>query len=244
MQITAIKTHKIQPKESLEKIIDQYIPDLPDGSVLAITSKIVSYCQGRLFPKDLASKYDLISQEADLIVDTKENPYGTYLTIKNGILLLSAGIDESNSNDTYILYPTNIQEIAATLWKHLRTTRNIKNLGIIITDSRTTPLRRGIIGVCLGWCGFEPFYSYIGKPDIYAKPLHVTQMNILDSLAVASVFIMGEGNEQTPLAIIKEAPKISFLDRPPTPDEEESLTIPLEEDIYAPIFQSVKWIRK
>lgn len=54
---------------------------------------------------------------------------------------------------------------------------------------------------------------------------------------------MGEGNEQTPLAIIKDAPKISFLNRTPTLEEEQKVVIPMEEDLYAPLLRSTRWIR-
>ncbi|XVN42215.1 MAG: hypothetical protein RCG15_05995 [Candidatus Rickettsia vulgarisii] len=52
---------------------------------------------------------------------------------------------------------------------------------------------------------------------------------------------MGEGNEQTPLAIIKNAPKISFLDRPPTKEEEQTILISMEEDLYGPLLRSTVW---
>jgi F420-0:gamma-glutamyl ligase len=54
---------------------------------------------------------------------------------------------------------------------------------------------------------------------------------------------MGEGNEQTPLAIIKAAPKISFLNRVPTLEEEQKVVIPMEEDIYFPLLRRANWIR-
>jgi F420-0:gamma-glutamyl ligase len=54
---------------------------------------------------------------------------------------------------------------------------------------------------------------------------------------------MGEGNEQTPLAIIKDAPKISFVNRVPTLEEEQRVVIPMEEDIYAPLLRNANWVR-
>ena len=239
MKITPIKTHCILPLEPLEPILDQYISKLPNNSILAITSKIISVSQNRLVPK--GDKKTLIYQEADLVLKTKHNPYDLYLTLKNNILIPSAGIDESNSQDSYILYPNNIQEVAARLWSYLRQKQAIKNLGIIITDSHTTPLRWGVTGITLGWCGFEPLYSYVGKPDIYNHPLKVTQINLLDALASAAVLVMGEGNEQTPLALIQDAPKITFQDTPPTPEQEKSITISFEEDLYGPLLQGGEW---
>jgi putative folate metabolism gamma-glutamate ligase len=243
MQISAIKTHKIASNESLGSILDQYVTNLNDGDILAITSKIVSLCQGRVVEKSSVSKRDLIACEADSVLQTDHNPYDLYLTIKDKILIPSAGIDESNSNGMYILYPENVQTVAHTVWKHLTTKFSIENLGVIITDSHTTPMRRGVTGITLGWCGFEPLHSYVNKPDIYGNFLHVTQINILDALASSAVFMMGEGAEQTPLAIIRNAPKIKFTSRAPSVAEEKSVTISIEEDLYAPLLMAAKWTK-
>lgn len=246
MQIKTIKTHCIKVNETLEAILDNYINinNITEGDILVITSKIISVCQGQVISKDVISKQALIKQEADLLLDAlNPNPYCLYLTIKNNILIPSAGIDESNGDNIYILYPKDIQKTAAILWQYLRTKFSLKNFGVLITDSHTTPMRRGVTGIALGWCGFEPLYSYVNKPDIYGKPLRVTQVNILDSLATAAVFVMGEGDEQTPIAVINNAPKISFLDRCPNIEEEQSIVIGLEEDLYAPLFKGALWLK-
>lgn len=243
MHIKAIKTHRIERHDSLKDILDQYITQISNEDILLITSKILSVMQGRLIPKKAITKYALIAQEADALLEDDQNSYDLYLTIKNGILIPSAGIDESNGEGVYILYPDALQKTAAWMWEYLKEKHQLQKLGIVITDSHTTLMRRGVTGIALGWCGFTPLYSYINKPDLYGNPLRVTQVNILDSLATAAVFVMGEGNEQTPLAMIKEAPKISFVDRMPTAEEEKSIIIPMEEDIYAPLLRRAKWIK-
>jgi putative folate metabolism gamma-glutamate ligase len=246
MNIQPLKTHPVTVRESLTDIIDTYIPRLEEKTIIAITSKIVSLSQGRVVVKeDAPDKYQLVQDEADgFLENVASNPYDIYLTITNHILIPSAGIDESNGNGLYILYPKDIQTIAAHIWNHLRKRDNLRNVGVIITDSHTTPLRRGVTGIGLGWCGFTPLHSYIGKPDIYGTLLRVSQINTLDALAAASVFAMGEGNEQTPLVIIKDIPHVEFLSRPPTQEEEESIRIPLKDDLYAPLLESVSWVWK
>lgn len=241
MQVKAIKTHRIEPKESLQDILDRYAISLKEKDILVITSKILSLAQGRIVDKKSIAKLDLIRQEADLLLETGQNPYGLYLTIKNNILIPSAGIDESNADNIYVLHPKDIQATAARIWDELRKKHSIEQLGVLITDSHTTIMRRGVTGITLGWCGFEPLHSYINKPDLYGHPLRVTQTNILDALAASAVFVMGEGSEQTPLAIIEDAPKLRFLDRQPTHEEEKSIFITIEEDLYAPILLAAKW---
>ena len=162
--------------------------------------------------------------------------------IKNNIIIPSAGIDESNGNGMYILYPENIQESATKIWNHIRRRNQLKEFGVLITDSHTTPMRRGVIGIALGWCGFKALYSYVGKPDCFDVPLSVTVVNVLDALAVSAVFCMGEGNEQTPFATITGAPKIDFQERPPTCEEVNELYIPMQEDLYAPLLNNGNWV--
>lgn len=243
MHVKAIKTHLIQPGELVENILDRHLPSISEQTILVLTSKIISICQGRILPKTSTSKEELIKQEADAIVQTRENPYGIYLTLKNNILIPSAGIDESNGDDVYILYPKDVHNTAIALWNYIRKKHSIEHLGVVITDSHTTPLRRGVTGIALGWCGFEPLYSYAGKSDLYDRPLRVTQINLVDALATSAVLVMGEGNEQTPLAIISDVPKISFLPRPPTPAEEQSILIPMEDDLYGPLLMGTTWLK-
>ena len=242
MLLRAIKTHVIQPHDSLETLLDTYVTDLAEQDILVITSKIISVSQGRLVSKSAVSKRALIQQEADKILQMSNNANDLYLTLKEGMLLPSAGIDESNVNDMYVLYPAHVQKTAATLWAYLRQKHAIQHLGILITDSHVTMMRRGVTGVALGWCGYAPLYSYVNTPDICGKSLKVTQINILDSLAASAVFVMGEGAEQTPLAIIKNAPKIHFSAHPPTAAEEASIRIPMAEDLYAPLLMSACWL--
>lgn len=247
MQIKTIKTHRITPNESLFQILDTYVPSIQEQEIVIITSKVISLCEGRVVIKNSeVSKETLIKQSADayLCVQEEENPYGIQLTIKNNILIPSAGIDESNGNGWYILYPEDVQKSAIAIWEYLRMRDGIQHLGIVITDSHTTPMRRGVIGIGLGWSGFKPLYSYIGKPDCFGDPLKVTMVNILDALAVSSVFCMGEGDEQTPFSIISNAPKIEFQDHPPTIEEIKGITIPMEEDLYAPLLKQGAWIFK
>jgi len=248
MQLKTHRTERVVSGDSLFKLIDDYLPKMNERSVFVITSKIISLCEGSVIPKEqVESKEELIQQSADAYLDLSEeppSPHAIQITIKNSILIPSAGIDESNGEGIYILYPKDIQDSATKIWEHIRKRDQINELGVIITDSHTTPMRRGVIGIGLGWCGFNPLYSYIGKPDCFGNPLRVTMVNNLDALSVAAVFCMGEGNEQTPFCVIENVPRIEFQIAPPSVDEVKGLSIPLEEDLYAPLLKNKNWITK
>ncbi|MGL9732828.1 MAG: putative folate metabolism gamma-glutamate ligase [Wolbachia sp.] len=244
MQVESIYTHRVECGEILEKILDSYVSKfLREEVVLAITSKIISICQKQVVHKTVCSKEELVKREADAIVDVDANLYGIYLTIKDDILIPSAGIDESNGDEMYILYPKNVQKTAISVWNYLRTKFCIKHLGILITDSNIAPMRLGVTGVALGWCGFEPLYSYVGMPDLYIRPLQITQINLLDAIASSAVLVMGEGAEQTPMAVIRDIPKIRFLTRSPTIEEERGVKISMEEDLYSPLLMKARWLK-
>jgi F420-0:gamma-glutamyl ligase len=70
--------------------------------------------------------------------------------------------------------------------------------------------------------------------------MRMTEINLVDGLAAAAVLAMGESNEQTPFAIIEEAPKVAFVPRYPTPSERQHFSISPEEDLYGPLLKVFK----
>lgn len=242
MQVTPIKTHKITKDDTdLLAVLDRYLPELSENSVVAVTSKIVAICEGSLVPIEDTDKDELVANEADLYLDPEENQYGFAITVKDNIFIASAGVDESNANGYYILWPKDPQKSANMIREHLVEKHSLHNVGVIITDSRITPLRRGVTGVSISHSGFEALRNYIDQPDIFGRPLQVTRVNVMDGLAGAVVFVMGEGIEQTPLAVITDAPGVVFQDRNPSREELDVLQIGLDEDVYAPILKRVPW---
>lgn len=242
MQIQAIRTHKITPSDQdLLAVLDAYTPVLEEHSVLAITSKIVSLCQGRVAQIGEVDKQKLIESEADYFLSPDANRYHVTLTVKDNILIPSAGIDESNSDHHYVLWPEDAQGVANAIRSHLCRRFGRRNLGVLITDSKTTPLRWGVTGVAVAHSGFAALNDYIGRTDLFGRPLRMTKVNVADGLAAAAVLVMGEGDEQTPLALIRDLPFVHFQDRNPTAQELQSLHIALEDDLYAPLLKSVSW---
>ena len=203
-----------------------------EGTVIAITSKIVSIAENRLIPKNSISKFDLIKKEADIFL--AKAAYDVCLTIKCGIVIPSAGIDESNSESgDYILFPINPYESAKKLWEALIQKLAVKNLGIIITDSHTHPLRRGVTGIALSHWGFKATKNLIGEKDLFGRELRYTAVNAVDALAVTAVYTMGEVNECKPIAII-ESPAVDFCES----IDPKEIQIEPETDLYYPLLKN------
>lgn len=244
MEIFSIKTSKIKPyQQNLIQVLNKYLTDFRECSILIITSKIVSICEGRVAKIGEADKKELIEKEAEYFLPPEKNKYNITLTIKGGILVPTAGIDESNGNGYYILWPQNSQDTANMVRQYLRERFKIKKAGVIITDSKTTPLRWGTTGVAIAHSGFSALNSYIGKSDIFGRKLLVTKANVADALAVAAVLAMGEGSEQTPLAVIKDVSFVKFQSGNPSSKELRESRISMEDDLYAPLLKGVKWIK-
>ena len=242
MEITPIKTHKITKKDkSILEILDKYLDEFENNSILVVTSKIISITEGRIVPVEGSNKDELVEQESEYYLPKEENKYGFHLTITQNLLIPAAGIDESNGNGFYILWPENPFQSANKIREYLVNRFRIKHAGVIITDSKTTPLRWGTTGVAISYSGFKPLKDYIGKPDLFNREMRVTTSNIMDGLAAGAVSIMGEGQEQTPIAVISDISNVEFVDRNPTEEEIENLKIDLETDVYSSILKRAPW---
>lgn len=244
MIVRGIKTHVIKSDDVLLDILDRYIVTLTENSILVITSKIISILENQLISKDGIDKKALIIQESDMFLESQKNIYDFYLTIKKGVLIPSSGIDESNSNNHYILYPKDIEATILIIWNYLKKRDNLQNLGIVISDSHSTLMRRGLTGIALSWIGFKPINSYVGKEDIYGEPLKVTKVNVIDALATSAVFVMGEGNETIPFAVIQNAPNITYVNREASDLEKQEVYVALEDDLYIALLSAGKWVKR
>ncbi len=166
--------------------------------------------------RKLAEKYSLKPQFAELVLHEAEIVYGgvekAILTLKNGILIPNAGIDNKNApHDYVILWPNNSQEAAEKIRTEVKR-RSGKQIGVLIVDSGLVPLRIGTIGLALATAGFKPIRDHRGEHDLYGKPMVITRHAVADDLASAAHLLMHEAAERTPVVLIKDAP-VDFVNR-------------------------------
>jgi putative folate metabolism gamma-glutamate ligase len=245
LRVHGIHTHKITVRDpSLTALLDRYVPAIEEGAILAITSKIVAITEGRVVPLGQIDKKSLILREADAVLAPELSKYDVTLTITRGQLVAAAGIDESNADGHFVLWPSDPQRTANSVRAYLRQRFGRQRVGVVITDSKTTPLRVGVTGMALSHSGFAATNDYVGQPDLFGRPLRMTQVNVLDGLATAAVLVMGEGSEQTPLAVLTELPFVAFEDHDPTSGDLAKLRIPLEDDLYAPLLSGAAWQKR
>lgn len=264
MQSFAIHSKIIKPHDDLLQVIDEAIANdfrlqgkLPEAGVLAISSKIISYCQGRLVKKTRseeqgysreearAEKHQLVAKEADSFIDPHSHKYDLMLTVKKSTLAVNAGIDESNASlngeECFVLWPERIQETINQVWRHLRQRYGVKQVGVITTDSRSFPLRWGVVGTTLAYCGFKGLNNHIGQQDIFGRTIHMVQVNVAEALGVTATLEMGEVDEITPFALLTDLDKVQFTDHEPDAEELMKCKIEMEDDVYAPLLTHVNW---
>ncbi|OGI68165.1 hypothetical protein A3A05_01135 [Candidatus Nomurabacteria bacterium RIFCSPLOWO2_01_FULL_41_12] len=243
MKIKTIKTRIFRENENLMEFILKYLKKIPkknlEQSILVITSKIVALSEGRTKEIDKSISHDkmrekIIKAESEYMLRTKY----TWLTIKDGMVMASAGIDESNADNKIVLLPKDSFQAAHLIRKKLVKEYKVKNLGILITDSRLLPLRAGIVGAAVGYAGFKGVRDYRGTPDIFRRILKLSRTDVADGLATAAVLCMGEGKERQPLALITNAP-VEFVEKV----NKKELYIDPREDLYQPLFARIKKIK-
>ena len=59
----------------------------------------------------------------------------------------------------------------------------------------------------------------------------VSVVNIVDGVAATAALAMGEGDEQTPVALVSDLPQVVFDDV----DHSTEVVVPLDQDIYYPL---------
>ncbi|MCQ2965398.1 MAG: coenzyme F420-0:L-glutamate ligase [Alphaproteobacteria bacterium] len=227
-----IKTRVVHPpKDDIYDILEA-LPPLKEGDIVFITSKIMGIHQGRTVPVDQVDKTELIKQEADSFLSyTHPSGFNVNLTINDNVLIPAAGIDASNADGYYIMWPKEIDKLCAEFRAYLCKKNNIKNLGVVSTDSHTTPLRYGVTGITIGLSGIEPLKDYRGHPDIFGRELAITQVDEIDPLASMAVLLMGESDECTPIVLLRGWDKIEFNANSSMKD----FKIDPKDDLYTPL---------
>lgn len=212
MRVIGVKSPIIKQKDDLIEVLKGSLKknkiQLKNKDVLVIASKVLAVSQGRIVPtKDADYKKgqlkEIIEKEAGLLLETNY----CWLTFKDGHLIPNAGVDKSNVKEgNVILWPKDIVKSAREIQEKLRKEFKLRNLGIIISDSTTAPLRVGVHGISLGSHGFEAIEDCRNEKDIYGNKIRITRRAMADSLATAAIIVMGETNARIPFAIVRDAP--------------------------------------
>lgn len=238
----SLKTGKIMPSAcTLFELLDTYLSEFSEHSVLAITSKVVSLCEGAVAPLDSIGREELIRQESTGYVDLPDSDYPITFTVIQNTMLPNAGVDESNTAGMYVLWPRDPQATANAVRAYLCERFGVREIGVIITDSTARPLRWGMGGISIAHSGFKEVRDYRNTPDLFGRTFIMETAAIAGGLAATAALVMGDGAECTPLAVLTDLPFVEFQDRDPSPSELKALELSIDNDLYGPIWKAVEW---
>jgi len=181
----------------LAALIADAAPDLRDGDILVVTSKIVSKAEGRVVT---APREQAIEAETARVVARRGAT--TIAQTRHGLVLAAAGVDESNTvPGTVVLLPEDPDESARRLRKalHARTARTV---GVVITDTMGRPWRAGQTDNAIGAAGVLPVLDYRGQADTFGNILEVTVAAVADEIAAAADLVKGK-SRGVPVAVVR-----------------------------------------
>ena len=250
MELFSLRLPLIRINDPLLKIIISEIEkqgkSLKEGDVVVIAEKVIATSQGRVVKlpdvkeiskraKELSELYDMDEKYVELIIRESSMIIGgmrhVILAKVNDFLIANAGIDRSNAGpNQVVLLPSNLKKVVWEYRNALKHRFNLKELGVIIADSRVQPLRKGTIGIAIATAGFEPIEDLIGHPDLFNRPMEITTRAVADDLASAAQFLLNEADQRTPVVIIRESNIVFTEEQKTTPE------MAPEECLYMNIF--------
>jgi len=192
-----------------------------DGDILVVAQKVVSKAEGRFVDLDtidpspravaLAEEVrkdprlvEVILRESTEVVRHKKDVL--IVAHRLGFVMANAGVDQSNvgSDDRgrALLLPCAPDASAARMKARLDEEFGV-DLGVVINDSFGRPWRNGVVGVALGAAGVPSLWDLVGAPDLFGRPMRVTEVAIADQIASAASLLMGEADEMLPAVHIR-----------------------------------------
>ena len=148
-----------------------------------------------------ARKVEVVLQESKKIIRSfkrADQNEGTLICQhKLGFICANAGVDESNlaESETVITVPKNPDLSMKVLRDKLRNYFNLKNLGIVMSDTFGRPWRIGQVNVAIGIAGLPATKKEQGSSDAWGNQLYVTEPAFCDEIAASSGLLMSKAGK-------------------------------------------------
>ena len=198
-------------------------PSLRDGDVVVVAQKIVSKAEERYVdlatvePSERALALSKEVQKDPRLVEVilresrrvlRHKPNVLIVEHRLGFVLANAGVDQSNVD------PQRAERSQCCCCRKIPIARRGccakglqarlgKNIATIINDSFGRAWRLGTVGVALGAAGLPALRDLRGQPDLYERPLQVTETGFADEIAAAASLLMGQADEGTPIVVVR-----------------------------------------
>jgi len=190
---------------------------LKAGDVVVVAQKIVSKAEGRLVRLETVTPSPRARELADA---TGKDPRLTELMLREsrevlrakpnvlivehrlGLVMASAGIDESNVPDGAALLLPEDPDASARRLREALTRATGADVGVVINDSFGRAWRNGVAGVAIGVAGLPALVDLRGRADRRGRLLRVTEVAAADEIAAAASLLMGQAAEGTPAVLV------------------------------------------
>ncbi len=209
----------------IESALTESGQNLRDRDILVIAQKIVSKAEGRSVALDsvtpspraweLARETGKDARVVELVLsestEVLRHRRGVIVTVHRlGMVMANAGIDASNvARETgearVLLLPEDPDRSAAELRARLAERFGV-DVGVVINDSLGRAWRNGTVGAALRVAGLSAVVDLSGHPDLFGRPLQITEVGIADELAAAASLIMGQAAEGRPIVLARGVP--------------------------------------
>lgn len=207
---------EVRPGDDLAALV----PDLLDGDIVVITSKIVSKAEGRV--RQAPDRTAAIMEETERVVARRGET--VISQTRHGFVMAAAGVDASNTEPgTILLLPDDADASARRIRKSLR-----KTVGVVITDTFGRPWRHGLTDVAIGAAGVLPLEDFRGGTDTHGNPLSATVTALVDEIAAAAELVKGKLGG-VPVAIVRGLAHLVTADDGPGV---RPLIRPADEDLF------------
>lgn len=219
---------EVRPGDDVARMIAAAVPDLADGDVLVVTSKLLSKAEGRLVavpPGEDREAVRLRAVEGETVRVVARRGRTTIAETRSGLVLAAAGVDASNVPQSEIaLLPVDADASAATLRDRVRALTG-RRVGIVVSDTLGRPWRVGQVDQAIGVAGLAPVRDSRGTRDSHGHLLEVTEIAVADELASAAELVKGKA-DGVPVALVRG------LDLPDDGRGAHALVRPPEQDWF------------
>jgi coenzyme F420-0:L-glutamate ligase/coenzyme F420-1:gamma-L-glutamate ligase len=183
--------------DNIAALIAAATPDLRDGDIVVVTSKVVSKAEGRLLTVDRDKAIDdetvrvVAERGATRIVETR-----------HGLVLAAAGVDASNvPPGTVALLPIDPDASAGAIRDGLQERLGV-TVAVLVTDTAGRPWRTGLTDITIGAAGIAVLDDLRGSVDAHGNTLEMTVTAVADELAAAADLVKGK-TRGAPVAVVR-----------------------------------------
>jgi coenzyme F420-0:L-glutamate ligase / coenzyme F420-1:gamma-L-glutamate ligase len=188
---------EVRPGDDLAAMLVRHVPDLCDGDIVVVTSKVVSKAEGRTVRTERLTAID--AETARVIA--RRGPT-TIARTAHGLTLAAAGVDASNVEPgTVVLLPADPDASARSMRSRVRELA-AANVAVVVTDTAGRPWREGQTDIAVGCAGLVPLDDHEGRYDRQGNLLSVTAPAVADEVASAADLVMGKVSNR-PFAVVR-----------------------------------------